>query len=185
VDRPAVAVFVLFPHQVHRGNLRFSQSFNVAGLSDGDVAVTENRLSFFVWNSERVKVRRESAAECMPASPRREVFVLLEQMAVSLVLILREFADAALLDRRLNHALRQIIEIHRLPCAALEDETDCERRRRSGRSDLPSKMPTGTPTRRVSSVVTEESAMLCAFSAIDAGSTLMATSRPNRLCRAR
>lgn len=57
----------------------------------------------------------------MPPSPHREIFVLLEQVAVSLVRVLREFADAALLDRGLNHAPRQIVEIHGLPGAALED----------------------------------------------------------------
>lgn len=81
----------------------------------------ENRLDLFVRNSERVKVRRESSAECVPPSPRREILVLLEQMAVSLVLILREFANAAPLDRWLNDAPRKVVEIQRLSCAALED----------------------------------------------------------------
>src|SRR5260370_10508859 len=135
VDRPFLiwckvgassAVFELFSHQIHRGNLRFRQSFDVTGLSDRDVAVTENRLDLFVRNSERVKVRCQTAAECVPPSPHRKIFVLLEQMAVSLVLIPGELADAALLDRGLNHAPRQLVEIPRLPSAALEDETDRE-----------------------------------------------------------
>lgn len=45
-------------------------------------------------------------------------------MTVSLGLILREFAGTALLDRRLNRALRQVVELHWLPGPALEDETD-------------------------------------------------------------
>ena len=103
------AVLEFFSHQVHRGNLRFCQGLDVAGLRDRDVAVTENRLNFSVRNSERVKVRRESAAESVPASPLREILVLLEQVSFRLMFFPRFFADAAFLDRWLNHAFRQIV----------------------------------------------------------------------------
>lgn len=98
------AVFKLFAHQVHRGNLRFGQSLDVARLSDRDVAVTENRLDPFVGNTERMKIRCKPAAKGVPPAPYRNVFVLLEEMAVRFVFILRDFADAALFDRLLDHA---------------------------------------------------------------------------------
>ena len=88
--------------------------------------MAENRLNFFVGDSERVKIGRKSAAKRVPVSPHRKILVLLEQMAVSLALFLRFFADAAPLDRRLNHAPREIVEIQRFFRPPLEDETDRE-----------------------------------------------------------
>jgi len=66
------------PTKIHRRNLRFGQSLDVAGLSDLDVAVTQNRLDLFVRNSERVKIRYQSAAEGVPPSPHGDVEHLLD-----------------------------------------------------------------------------------------------------------
>ena len=76
-------VFELFSCQIHRRNLRFGQSLDVAGLSDLDVAVTQNRLDLFVRNSERVKIRYQSAAEGVPPSPHGDVEHLLDVGAAS------------------------------------------------------------------------------------------------------
>ena len=43
------AVVKFLTYQFHRANLRLGQRLDVAGLGDRDIAVTENRLNFFVW----------------------------------------------------------------------------------------------------------------------------------------
>lgn len=106
--------FELLFHQVHRGNLRLCQCIDVAGVSDRNAAGAKNRLKFSSGNSQGMKARSGSAAECVLLAPHAQSLVLLEPIALGLVLYAWELADSALFDCRLKHALPQIVQTDRL-----------------------------------------------------------------------
>ena len=86
--------------------------------------MADNAVDCLIVHAELVEVRREAAAESVPAVPGGKGIVALEYVAFGFVFFLGLPADRAARKRRRDHAPHKIIEVERLSVPCLEDRPD-------------------------------------------------------------
>jgi hypothetical protein len=76
--------------------------------------MAQNRLDGFIFYAQRMQVRCEAAAECVPPVPHGESLIALELMALGLVLFLGLAANRASVQGWKDHTAHKVIQVERL-----------------------------------------------------------------------